>query len=684
MFKHQKIAIAMMAVLVSSQALAEESSEEITKDDKVTDLSAVIVVGEKAGRSHFETAASAEIFGAKQMQADGNIQSVKDLLKQTLNVVDVGSVGNDLPAVRGVDGSGPAQGAVAFLAGSRPRLNLLTDGRSASYNEFAFATQSLWDMEQIEVFKGPQSFSQGRNAIAGAIVMTSKDPSFDWEGGAKLLAGNQKSRQGSAVISGPIISDELAFRVSYDRQTRQSYVKLIDYEPVGSPRDIQTTTMRAKLLYTPSNFPEFFTRLTFNNIKSRTPQNEASTNPEGARYTPERPMFKTTSHAGIWDMDWQANDYIGFSNKVIYTKYKNNRIGVAYSQGIPATVDGKEWQIEPIMRFNNSDQSIRGLVGLFFFAGEQDESVKLFGQFNNFKDKTRTQAAYAEVTYSPVKTWDITVAGRVEKENHKRHGGSSLISVGVDKSETVFLPKVDIAWKPTENFTTGFKVSKGYNPGGAGITFDMPFVAYEYESEQVWNYELYNRIRTLDNKLEIFTNLFYNQYTDMQLPYYLSGNSVVIRNADKVDTYGAEISAKYQATQDWTINGGLSYLKTDIKKYPNSGVEGRELSRAPKFTANLGTHYKYRNWDMGGNVHWTDKYYSNYTNDNNGKISSYTQVNVYAGYTFEMAGIESARVSFYADNVFNSERLTFIPANERREAIKQRPRSIGLTAEFKF
>jgi len=99
MFKRQKIVIAMMTVLVLGQAFAEESSEEITQEDKVTDLGAVIVVGEKAGRSHFETSASAEVFGAKQMQADGNIQSVKDLLKQTLNVVDVGSVGNDLPAI---------------------------------------------------------------------------------------------------------------------------------------------------------------------------------------------------------------------------------------------------------------------------------------------------------------------------------------------------------------------------------------------------------------------------------------------------------------------------------------------------------------------------------------------------------------------------------------------------------
>lgn len=677
MGNHKKIVIALMVVFVSNQSLADQ-------EKKIINLDEVIVIGEKAGRSLFDTTASTEVFNAQQMQADGNTQSVKDLLKQTLNVVDIGSVGNDLPAIRGIDGSGPAQGAVAFLAGSRPRLNLLTDGRSSTYNEFAFATQSLWDIEQVEFFKGSQSFSQGRNAIAGAIVMTSKDPSFDWEGGIKLLAGNQKSRQGSAVISGPIIADELAFRLSYDRQTRQSYVKLIDYDPVGSPRNIQTTTIRTKLLYTPSNFPDFFTRLTFNDIKSRTPQNEALTNPGTPRYTPERPMFKTASSSGIWDIDWQVNDYIGLSNKLIYTKYKDHRIGAAYTQGIPATVNGHEWQIEPIVRFNNGDQSIRGIAGLFFFTSQQDEMVKLFNRHNIFNDKTSTQALFAEVTYSPTTTWDITLAGRVEKEKHQRHGGSALISLNVDKTETVFLPKLDIAWKPTDQFTLGFKVAKGYNPGGAGVTFDNPFVAYVYESEHVWNYELYHRVRALDDQLEIFTNLFYNQYTDMQLPYYLSANSVVIRNAEKVNTYGAEISAKYQITPDWLINGGISYLKTDIKKYPSSGVEGKELSRSPKFTFNLGTHYKIKGWDMGGNVHWTDKYYSNYTNDHNGKISSYAQVNLYAGYTFEVAGLESARISLYADNIFNSKKLTFIPANERKEAITQHPRAIGLTAEFKF
>lgn len=669
------LAVVVSGLLISALSFAEEA-------EKVIELSPVVVVGEKVSRSHFETSTSAEVFDQKQL-ARKNAKSVNDLLKETVGIVELGS-GNDLPAVRGVDGSGPAQGAVAFLAGSRPRLNMITDGRSALYNEFAFGTQSLWDMEQIEVFKGPQSFSQGRNAIAGAIVMSSKDPSFDWEGAVKLSAGNQKSQQGSAMISGPIMNDELAFRLSVDRQSRESYVNLPHYYPVGNPREIESTTTRAKLLYMPANFPDFFTRLTFNHIRSKTPQNEALSNPSVPRHTPERPVFQTKSYSTIWDVDWQATDNIGFQNKVIYAKYRHDRYGAPHVQGVPAIVDGHEWQIEPMIRFNNDAQTIKGVVGLFFFSGSQDESVKLFNQNNVFDDKTRTQAIFGEITYSPTKHWDITVAGRYEREKHQRYGGSSLVAVALDKTDSVFLPKLDIAWKPTENITNGFKVSRGYNPGGAGITFDVPFVAYEYDAEHVWTYELYNRYRTSDNRVEVYTNLFYNRYKDMQLPYYLSTSSVVIRNADKVNTYGAEVAVKYQATKYWQINTGVSYLKTDIKKYTNSGVEGKELSRSPQFTLNLGTSYQRGPWDVSANVHWTDKYYSDYTNTKSGKISSYTQVNLQAGYTFESSHFDSGRIFLYADNILNSKRVTFIPNNDRREGLIQRPRSFGITAEFKF
>ena len=61
------------------------------------------------------------------------------------------------------------------------------------------------------------------------------------------------------------------------------------------------------------------------------------------------------------------------------------------------------------------------------------------------------------------------------------------------------------------------------------------------------------------------SNVFYNDYKDMQLPYYLGENSSVIRNADKVETYGAEIGATWQPRWDFELFGNVGLLKTKIK-----------------------------------------------------------------------------------------------------------------------
>jgi len=95
---------------------------------------------------------------------------------------------------------------VAFFAGTRPRLNLSIDGRSATYNEFAFGTQSLWDMQQVEVLRGPQSHVRGQNAVAGAVVMRSKDPTDEWEGTLRL---------GFLLKNNPFLEKEAAAALQY-------------------------------------------------------------------------------------------------------------------------------------------------------------------------------------------------------------------------------------------------------------------------------------------------------------------------------------------------------------------------------------------------------------------------------------------------------------------------------------
>lgn len=676
LFRLTPCAVFISSCLISSTISAVERPTE----KMVEQLEEIIVSGEKTERSQFATSSSLEVTTANDLQRAGNATSTTNLLQQTVNILDTG-LGNDLPTVRGVDGSGPATGANAFFAGTRPRLNMSIDGRTSTYGELAHGVKSLWDMKQVEVYRGAQSYAQGRNAIAGAVVMTSNDPSHEWEGAAKLNIGNQDTRQLAAMLSGPLVNDELAFRLSVDQQQRKSFVKLISYEPVGDPRWYKTTTTRAKLLWTPSEFPEVYSRLTLHHIDSRIPQNEAGNQPiANVRFSPQRPVIKTGSTSNIWDIGWQISDVWKFENKLIYSNYHSRRLTLPAPAGAPATLDGREWQVEPVAKFKTEDGKYSGLFGLFYFQAKQDETVDIRTFHNIFKDKTKTKAVFGEITFAPNTHVDFTVSARYEQERHQRQGGSALFAIDLDKKQRILLPKIDLGWNIVEKQRLGFKVGRGYNPGGAGVTFAQPFTGYEYQPEYVWNYELYHRWASPNSSLKLSSNLFYNDYKDMQLPYYLSADSVVIRNADNVVTYGIETNADWQATENLNLYAAVGLLKTKIKKYPDSGIEGNKLSRSPSYTVTLGGRYQFLNhWELGGDVYFVDHYYSAASNSEVGKIKGYSQANAYLAYNFKQG-----RVMLYADNIFNARNDIFMPTNDRGEAFKLQPRVIGLSTEVRF
>ena len=662
-----------------------EESQQTTVLDEIT------VIGEKFERNQSSTGSSTSVVTTDQLKREANLLSATQLLKRDVNILDTG-LGNDLPSVRGVDGSGPAVGAVAFFAGSRPRLNMQIDGRTSSYNELAFGTKSLWDMKQVEIYRGAQSYAQGRNAIAGAVVMTSNDPTQEWEGAAKLNMGNHRLAQTAALISGPVVKDELAFRLSVDHQQRETAVDLPHYDPVGNPRWFKATNTRAKLLWTPSALPDLYSRLTFNHLNARAPQSETELQPNSPRYTPERPVFQTRSASTIWDIGYQLSEHWKWENKLVYTHFIHDRKTTSpfntalppNRRGVPARVDGNEFQIEPIVKYEN--EKYRGLFGLFYFNAKQDESVTMLnGRIartpitTNFNDKTKTKAAFGEITFTPDIPFELTLSARYEQEHHQRKGKSAMFSINRDKKYNVFLPKADIAWKINDDQRLGFKVGKGYNPGGAGVTFGVPYTSYEYDAEYVWNYELYHRWTSADKRLRINSNLFYNDYKDMQLPFTLGPNSIVIRNADKVVTYGAEINTEWQATEKLALNAGIGMLKTDIKRYPNSSIEGNKLARAPSFSGKVGANYRLLDHlEIGTNYSYNSSYYSTADNLANGKVGHYDQLDVYLAYDFK-----HARITLYADNVLNSRKdILLVPRSG--DITRQPERQIGLSTELRF
>ena len=104
------------------------------------------------------------------MSDSGKRGEIEDVLTAIPNV-QLGS-GSEGPTIRGQDGNGPLRDLPAFLSGNRPRVTLQIDGRPIGYNELAYGVANLWDLDRIEVYRSPQTTTQGRNAIAGAIFQT--------------------------------------------------------------------------------------------------------------------------------------------------------------------------------------------------------------------------------------------------------------------------------------------------------------------------------------------------------------------------------------------------------------------------------------------------------------------------------------------------------------------------------
>lgn len=641
-------------------------------------LDPVTVSGEKTDRTLQETATSVAVFDQKTLEQRPNIASTNALVDRVVNVTTTGTNSNQAPTVRGIDGTGPTQGGYAFVAGIRSRLNLQIDGRPASFNEQIYGDNSLWDVEQVEVLRGPQSTMQGRNAIAGAIVVKTKDPTWQWEGGGRAMLGNFSQREGAAYVSGPVIDDQLAFRLAADRQTSESFLEgTKSYQRVRDPDEFESTNLRGKLLLEPRKLDGFSTLLTLNYNQTSQPQVESVRRPEAnflTGFPNSSPVFKPTLLSGIADTKWLVSDALTMENTFSYTDLKVRRLETT-DFGY-AEIDGYQLQEEPRLRFTGLDGKLKGLVGLYAFHSSQKELLLISGT-NRYKDLTTTYATFGEGTYSVLSDVEVTLGGRVERENRRRQTlQGSLTAVNLDEDYNAYLPKAGVAWHVDKTWTLGATASKGYNGGGAGVTFGG--TSYTFRPESVWNYEGYTRHELMDGRLQVTGNVFYADYKNMQLPYNINVTEAVVLNAQKSHTMGSEIGARFLAAPGLTLFGNIGLLKTEIDKF--SGYAGHELPMSPAFTADLGFSYEFSNgFSAGADARYSEAYYSDLENRPRAKVDPYFIANLQAGYQLT----PNAKIFSFVNNILDARDETQIDLASNAAYIL-RPRTVGIGVDVKF
>lgn len=205
----------------------------------------IIVTGQKANRTLQETPASVVVVTAEAI-SNQNLISVYDILERTPNLAVDGN--RTTFSIRGIDAFSVSGGGDGALA------SVYVDGAVMPRTALTAGPLDLYDIAQVEVFRGPQSTVQGRNALAGAVIIRTADPSYEWTGRARLLLTDKDGqRRAGAAVGGPLIADQLAFRLAGEIARSDGLIRNVTLGKDGDER--ASETLRGKLLITPSALP---------------------------------------------------------------------------------------------------------------------------------------------------------------------------------------------------------------------------------------------------------------------------------------------------------------------------------------------------------------------------------------------------------------------------------------------
>lgn len=628
------------------------------EDDGPIRLAPITVTGERVERTVFDTPSSVVVVPGAEIEETPVFNEVDDILDFVPNIVTAGTPGN-APAIRGLDTTGELVGADAFLGGARPRATITLDGRPLSYNEFIYGQTSVWDLERVEVFRGPQTSAQGVNSIAGAVYVVTADPTFEPEVKAQGEIGNLERRRVSAAASGPIVADELAGRVAVDFQRRDSFVKFVETPEDGpDTQEFENVVARGKLLWEPAALPELSNKFTFSFTQTETPQSEFVTVPfRDLNPEPGAATFRTKAYSGIHDVSYAFSDNLEVSNRFSVTETEVDRFALPDNAG-RANIDGHQFINEVALNWQLPNYDLRGLFGVYYQNDSTDEDIDLsaFLGVGEFEDTQTSLGLFGEVTYQLTDRLDVTAGLRYQRDNQDRDGNLGALTVDFDETFDALLPKFVVGYDVTDELRFGVLAVRGFNPGGTTIFFSDG-EQDTFDAETVWNFELFGRARLFGDRLALDANAFYAIYDDYQSfairGFDPTGNpEFEIGNAERAISYGLELGANLQATDDLRVFGGLGLLNTEITDFPASAdpnIEGNQFARAPHVTLSVGADYEViDNLTLGGRLRYVSSYFSDDDNVSDRKAGDY----VVADFQMRYA-LDNAEIYGFVNNAFD-------------------------------
>jgi len=568
---------------------------------------------------------------------------------------------------------------------------------------------TLFDMQQVEVLRGPQGTRYGANALAGLIYMRSAAPTPDFEGSLELSAGDDGMLSGGVALGGGLgASDSAMYRLSAHHHKSNGF-RDNSYLNRDDTNGREETTVRGRLSWSARDDWQFDLAAVFADVDngydafaldnsytmlSDKPGKDAQQS-IGASLRLEYAGFANSTLTSItsvadsditfsYDADWgNAESWAPVTYDYIST---SDRKRTTLSQELRLAADS--WLVG-LYAMKLSDELVTFNWGDYYdpFYDWADSLNDLFGS-----DYEATNiAAFGQYDHDVGDATRISFGLRAERRS-TNYDDTAGLSAG--PSESMWGGELTLSHDHSDLVTSFVSLSKGYKAGGFNLGL-VPDDRREFGAEELWNLEAGVKSSLLDSALLINASVFVSRRDDQQVrtsfqmvPGDPASFVFFTDNAAKGETLGIEADLRWYPADAWMLYVNVGLLDASFEKFetPQVDLSGRAQAHAPEYTLAFGGSYDHASgMFVRVDVSARDDFYFDVSHDQ--KSEAYELVNARVGYR-----ADSWSVNLWVRNLFDEEYAVrgFYFGNEPPDfpnTLYTRlgdPRQVGVTFDKRF
>lgn len=631
--KHDKqlrlLASASLLPAMAAMSAPAGAQEGDSPDDEMV-LETITVTAQFRDQSLQDVPSAVSAF-TTQMIEDAGFRSTEDFIALTPNLTfdDSFTYLNSFVVIRGVTQINNADAPIAIVVDGVPQNN---------QKQFKMP---LFDVQQIEVLKGPQGSLYGRNAIGGAINIVTKQPSNEFEGFVNGGISRGTGYRAEAGVSGPIMEDTVLFRVSGSYYETDGLI-----ENSFLDRDVDFVnhdySIRGKLAILPSDSVSIDLRASYNDFEAGSSYDtivNSLVNPGFRSGNSANDVFAPNSNlAGLTtgdifegtaklsaDFDFGSLTYIlGYTDltesyraDLDFSNPAQDTFGLGFGLGQGQDLETELFSHE-VRLVSADNQRIRWIAGAYLINTDRSLLTRGFADFDGSFDQFDTGfiilernedndneawALFGQLEADLGDALTLQLGARYDEDERNQ------VIPGVAGSERSlsfdsFQPKITLSYQISEEVLGYATYSEGFRSGG----FNAPGVVLEsFDDEELSNYEVGIKSKFLDGRATLNLAGFMSESEDFQFFFVdVSTISQIISNLDDVDIWGFDLDYNFQVSANFSLYGGIGYTDTEIKAIGNADLEaflagsgvdiasviGSRSPRTTDWTVNVGAQYE--------------------------------------------------------------------------------------------